>query len=156
LCEYGIVKFFYEDLPRHGVVLVLPSANDYDVLLADIQRRAEAPVEGSPPPLPEKLRPRVNSEERPTSAILLNRSAKSIAGVHVVWRFETENGQSFRYSRGMISPKNVLLPFNRASESNSKLYTYWQTIFPGSKRYIAESGLLGDNTDVRLPVSDEK
>jgi hypothetical protein len=150
------VNFLYEDLARHGVVLVPPSArDDYDRHLADIQRRANAPVEGFPP-LPESLRPRIIPEERPTSAILLNRSAKSIVGLHVVWRFKTENGWSFGHSRGMLSPKGLLLPFYRQTESTIKLYTYWQTIFPSSKRYLGESGLVGDNTDVRPPGDDEK
>jgi hypothetical protein len=155
LCEYGVVNFLYEDLARHGVVLVPPSAQDYDRHLADIQRRANAPVEGSPP-LPERLRPRVIPEERPTSAILLNRSPKSIVGLHVVWRFETETGRTFRHSRGMLSPKGWLLSFYHQNESITKLNAYWQTIFPGSKRYLGESGLVGDNTDVRPPGDDEK
>jgi hypothetical protein len=30
LCKYGVVTFLYEDLARHGVVLVPLSAQDYD------------------------------------------------------------------------------------------------------------------------------
>jgi hypothetical protein len=149
------VNFLYEDLARHGVVLVPPPAQDYNRHLADIQRRANAPVEGSPP-LPERLRPRILPEDRPTSAILLNRSPKSIVCLHVVWRFETETGRTFHHSRGMLSPKGWLLSFYHQNESITKLYAYWQTIFPGSKRYLGESGLVGDNTDVRPPGDDEK
>jgi hypothetical protein len=111
---------------------------------------------GSSPPLPEGLRPRILPEERPTSAILLNRSAKSIAGLQVVWRFESETGRTFRHSHGILSPKTLLLPFYQQNDSIAKLNNYWQTIFPGSKRYIAESGLVGDNTDVRPPSDDAK
>jgi hypothetical protein len=149
------VDFLCEDLPRHGVVLVPPAAGDYDRLLADIQQRANAPGEGSPP-FPERFRPRISPEERPTSAILLNRNAKPIAGLQVIWQFVTEAGGSFRHSRGMLSVNLLLLPFNRQSESLTKLYTYWYTIFPGSKRYLGESGMVGDNTDVRPPAEDEK
>jgi hypothetical protein len=153
-CEYGVVDFLCEDLPRHGVVLVPPTAEDYDLLLEDIQHRANAPDEGSPP-FPERFRPRIIPEERPTSAILLNQNAKSIAGLQVIWRFVTDAGRSFRHSRGMLSANN-LLPFNQQSESTTKWYTYWQTIFPSSKRYLGESGMMGDNTDVRPPAEDEK
>jgi len=155
LCEYGVVNFACEDLPRHGVVLVPPSAPEYDTLFAEIQRRANVPQDGSPP-FPERIRPRIVPDDRPTSAILLNGSLKSIVGLQAVWRFETETGRTFRHSRGMLSPKNILLPFHRRDESAMKLANYWQTIFPGSKRYIGESGLVGDNTDVRPPADDEK
>jgi hypothetical protein len=137
------------------VVLVPPSAQEYEILLMNIQHRANAPLDGSPP-FPEGFRPRIIPEERPTSAILLNRNPKSIVGLQVVWRFETDTGRTFRRSQGMLSPKNLLLPFHHQDESATKLYTYWQTIFSGSKRYIGESGLVGDNTDVRPPADDEK
>jgi hypothetical protein len=137
------------------VVLVPPSAQEYEMLLTDIQHRAEAPLDGSPP-FPEGFRPRIIPEERPTSAILLNRNPKSIAALQVVWRFETETGRTFRHSQGMLSPKTLLLPFHRQDESATKLYAYWHTIFSGSKRYIGKSGLVGDNTDVRPPAEEEK
>jgi hypothetical protein len=137
------------------VVLVPPSAEDYDRHLADIQRRANASVEGSPP-LPERLRPRIIPEKRPASAILLNRSAKSIVGLRVVWRFETETGRKFRHSHGMLSPKTLLPPFYQPNESIARFINYWQISFPGSKRYLAESGLVGDNTDVLPSGDDEK
>jgi len=149
------VNFLCEDLPQHGLLLVPPSSEDYDRLLADIQRRVDGPVEGSPP-YPEQLRPRVAPEDRSTSAILLNRSPKVIAGLQVVWRFETTTGRSFRHSRGMLSPRGVMLTFEGRTQSSLKLLTYWHTIFPGSKRYLGESGMVGDNTDVRLPAEDEK
>jgi len=42
LCEYGAADFVREDLPRHGLLLVPPSSQDYDRLLADIQGVTEA------------------------------------------------------------------------------------------------------------------
>jgi hypothetical protein len=150
-----LVKVLYEDLPRHGLALVPPSSAEYDDLLTDIARRVNAPPEGSPP-IPERFRPRIDPAERPLSAILLNRSAKAIAGLQMVWRFETETGRTFDHSQGMLFARTLLLPFYCQSEAQTKLYTYWQTIFPGSKRYVAESGLVGDNTDVRPPADEEK
>jgi hypothetical protein len=143
------VNFLCEDLPKHGLVLVPPASEDYDSLLSDIQRRLADPIDGSPP-FPERLRPRIPPEDRPISAILLNRSSKTIAALQVVWRFETETGRSYRHSQGMLSPRGLLLRFGRSDDAQFKLYGYWHTVLHGSKRY------LGDNTDVRPPAPDEK
>ena len=56
----------------------------------------------------------------------------------------------------MLSPKPVLLPFEQRDRSAMKVYIYWNTILPGSKRYLGESGMVGDNTDVRPPADDER
>ena len=112
-------------------------------------------MDGSPP-FPEQVRPRIAPEERPTSAILLNRSSKAIAALQVVWRFETQTGRSYRHSQGMLSPQGLLLRFARSDDAQFKLYAYWHTILPGSKRYLGESGMVGDNSDVRPPAPDEK
>jgi hypothetical protein len=149
------VNFVCEDLPKHGLVLVPPASKDYDPLLSDIQRRLADPIDGSPP-FPEKVRPRISPEDRPTSAILLNRSSKTIAALQIVWRFETQTGRSYRHAKGMLSPHGLLLRFGRSDEAQLKLYSYWWTILAGSKRYLGESGMVGDNTDVRPPAPDEK
>jgi hypothetical protein len=52
------MEFYCEDLPLHGVVLIPPSSPDYDSLLADIQRRIDHPVAGSPP-IPESMQARI-------------------------------------------------------------------------------------------------
>lgn len=137
------------------MVLVPPGSAEYDPLLADIQHRIQQPTDGAPP-IPEKFRPSISDEERPTSAILLNESAKAIAGMLAVWRFETATGRSYSHSREMLSVHSLLLPFGRLDESWLKISGYWQTILPGSKRYLSESGLVGDNSDVRPPAADEK
>ena len=49
----------------------------------------------------------------------------------------------------------MLLPFG-VPENVLRMWGYWKTILPGSKRYLGESGMVGDNTDVRLPSPDEK
>lgn len=148
------MEFFCEGLPQFGLVLLPPSSAAYNSSLADIQQRLKQPVDGSPP-IPEQLRPRISEQDRPTSAILLNQSQKAIAGLQAAWLFETATGRSYRHSRGMLSPQNLLLPFGIPEES-LKLYRYWHTILPGSKRYLSESGMAGDNTDVRLPEPEEK
>jgi hypothetical protein len=145
------VDFSCEDLPQHGLVLVPPSSGAYEEFLADIQRRVNEPVDGSPP-YPERLRPRIVAEDPPTSAILLNLSGKTIVGLHVVWRFEAQGGHRYHHSIGMLSPQFLRVP--RQHEAH-KLHDYWHTIFPGSKRYVGRSGMIGDNTDVRLPADDE-
>ena len=149
------MEFICEGLPQYGLVLVQPSSLDYAPLLADIERRLDQPADGAPP-IPEKFRPRISEPDRSTSAILLNKSPKTIAAMQAVWRFETVSGGSYRHSRGMLSPKSLLLRFGRSEESLLKLYGYWHTILPGSKRYLTESGMVGDNTDVRPPTPDEE
>jgi hypothetical protein len=143
------MDFLCEDLPQHGVLLVAPTSVEYDSLLADIQRRQEHPVD-DPPPMWKQLLPRVLEQDRATSAILLNRNSKAIAGVQAVWTFETASGRSYRHSTGMLQPQ-LLLGQGQLSEH----LTYWQTILPGSKRYVSESGMVGDNTDVRPPSREE-
>ena len=151
----AFMEFLCKGAPEHGVLLVAVSSPDYDTLLGEIVRREANSTEGSPP-FPEKFRPHIDPEDRPTSAILLNRSTKAIVGLHAVWQFETESGRNFHHSRGMLSPRTLLLPFGLPNNLNLKVYEYWNTIFPGSRRYIAESGLVGDNRDVRPPTDDEK
>jgi hypothetical protein len=148
------MEFHCEDLPQFGVVLVPPSSPEYDRLLADIQRRINHPVEGSPP-LPESIRPRIVEEDRETSAILLNRSQHGIAAIQQVWNFQEANGRTYTSSIGGGSNPSVLLPFG-LSEKILKLYGYWQMILPGSKRYLCRNGAaVGDNSDVRPPGPDE-
>ena len=149
------MTFLWEDLPKHGLVLVPPESGDYDRLLSDIQRRLAESVDGSPT-LPERMRAIIFPEDRPTSAILLNGSAKAIAAMQVVWRFETETGRSYHHYVGMLSAQSLLLRFGRPDDANLKLYGYWHTILPGSKRYLTKSGMVGDNSDVRPPAEDEK
>jgi len=148
------VEFLCEDLPQHGLVLVPPSSPDYAPLLADIRQRLDNPADGAPP-IPPQYRPRISEEDHPTSAILLNKSAKTIAALQVFWRFETEAGRSYRHSHGMLSVQ-TLLRYGGSAPSFSPIMGYWHTIFPGSKRYLAESGMVGDNTDVRPPAPEEK
>jgi hypothetical protein len=107
------------------------------------------------PPFPDRFRPRISEQDRSSSAILLNRNPKPVAALQAVWRFTTVNGRSYRHVSGQLSTQPLLLPFGRR-ERDITLAGYWQTILPGSKRYLSEGGMTGDNTDVRLPVPDEK
>src|SRR5580658_3727043 len=74
--------------------------------------------------------------------------------MELVWRYEEAGGRIYTRSYAMPSARRVLLPFG-ASPSSLKLQTYWSTILPGSKRYVGENEMAGDNTDVRLPADDE-
>jgi hypothetical protein len=147
------MEFFCEDLWQHGVLLVAPSSPNYLSLLADIQRRFDRPGDGSPP-IPERFLPRV-SEEDLTSAILVNNNQRAIAALWAVWQFETAMGRLYRHSRGMLSAQPLLLPFG-AREEHLRILRYWNSILPGSKRYLNEEGMVGDNRDVRPPQADEK
>lgn len=148
------MEFHCEDLPQYGVVLVPPTAAEYDSLVADIQRRLDHPVEGSPP-LPESMRRRISEQDRETSAILLNRSRSGIAAIQQVWTLREESGRTYTSSIGGGTNPSVLLPFG-IPEKFLKLYGYWHVILPGSKRYLSTRGeQLGDNSDVRPPGSEE-
>jgi hypothetical protein len=148
------VEFLCEDLPQYGLVLIPPSSPDYEPLLDGIQRQMDHRTDGAPP-IPEEFRPWISEQDRSTSAILFNHSPKTVVALQTVWRFETVTGRTYRHSRGMLSTQDLLLPFGR-SEDSMRLSGYWNTIFPGSKRYLSESGMAGDNSDVRLPAPDEK
>lgn len=148
------MDFRCEDLPQHGLRLVAPSSPHYAPALAYLRRHLDQPVNGAPP-IPEHFRTRISEEDSSTSAILLNQNKKTIAALQVVWRFETVTGHTPRHSRQMLSPQVLLLPFGNP-ESSLKLLKYWHTILPGSKRYLSQSGMVGDNTDVRPPAPEEK
>ena len=91
------MEFLCEDLRPFGVELIPPSAPEYDALLADIRWRVDDPVEGSPPLL-ERIRGRINDEDRETSSILVNRSPFGIAAIQQQCRLtgivEKESGQN--------------------------------------------------------------
>jgi hypothetical protein len=64
------MEFLCEDLRQFGVELIPPSAPEYDALRADIRWRFDDPVEGSPP-IPDRMRGRIDDADRETSAILV-------------------------------------------------------------------------------------
>jgi hypothetical protein len=149
------MEFLCEDLRQFGVVLIPPSAPEYDALLADIRWRVDDPVEGSPPLL-ERIRGRINDADRETSAILVNRSPFGIAAIQQIWSFRESDGRTYTHSTGPgANNPSILLPYGMP-EKALKLHGYWHVILPGSKRYLSRSGtLLGDNSDVRPPAADE-
>ena len=130
------MTFRCEDLRDFGVVLVPPSSPDYEPLFADIQRRVDRPL-----------------EKRETSAILLNDSEKSIAAIDAVWRYEDIAGRTFNGAQ-KTTGDSLLLPFSIPAQ-HMKIMVYRTAILPGSRRYLGEQGIAGDNTDVRGPESDE-
>ena len=148
------MEFHCGDFPQHGVVLVSPTSPEYDLLVADIQRRIDHPADGSPP-LPESMRDRISEQDRETSAILLNRSPNGIAAIQPVWSLQETNGRTYTTSFGGGSNSSVLLPFG-ISEEGLKHFRYWRVILPGSRRYLNAHGeQAGDNSDVRPPAPDE-
>jgi hypothetical protein len=148
-----MTDFRCEDFPGHGVILVPPTSPEYDSLVADIRSRAEHRVAGSPP-TPDAMRPQIRDEDRETSVILVNRSAKGIAAIQQLWTFEDENGRRSTSAIGGAANPSVLLPFG-IPERFRKLYGYWHVILPGSKRYLTADGeQVGGNCDVRPPEPD--
>jgi hypothetical protein len=149
------MEFLCEDLRQFGVELIPPSAPEYDALLADIRWRVDDPVEGSPP-IPKRMRVRIDDADRETSAILVNRSEKGIAAIQQVWGFRESGGRAYTGSIGPgANNPSILHPYG-LSEKSLKLRGYWDVILPGSKRYLSRNGqLLGDNSDVRPPAADE-
>jgi hypothetical protein len=147
------VKFVCEGLPQNGLFLIPPSAPEFAPLLAAIQHRLDRPGDGSPP-IPEAFFPRISDEDL-TSAILVNSSQKTIAALRAVWQFKTAAGRAYAHSVGFLSPRPLLLPFGTDGSALS-IASYWNTIMPGSRRYLSEAGMIGDNRDVRSPRSDEE
>jgi hypothetical protein len=149
------MEFLCEDLRQFGVVLIPPSAPDYDARLADIRWRVDDPIEGSPP-IPERMRGRIDDEDRETSAILVNRSPFGIAAIQQVWSFRESGGHTYTHSIGPgANNPSILLPYG-IPERDLKRRGYWDVILPGSKRYLSRNGrMLGDNSDVRPPAGDE-
>lgn len=135
-----------EDLARYGVVLVPPSTAEYFELLADVEHRLQTRPEGAPP-LKDGAISRISEHDTSGSAILLNKADVAIASIAYIWS-----------DTGTFMPgtnPSVLLPFGLDDRSR-KVQSFWNTIFPGSKRLMTCDGsLFGDNTDVRSPAADE-
>jgi hypothetical protein len=130
------------DLADHGIVLVAPHAPEYQDFLDDIEQRHQA-------------RPTENFTTANGSAILLNRANLSIIAIAYTWAFQNRHGRTiFRHVLPGRSP-SILLPFG-LDDRVRKIRTFWNTIFPGSKRLMtSEGGWYGDNTDVRQPEDGE-
>lgn len=130
------MTFQCEDLRDFGLVLVPQSSPEYEAPFADIQRRVDHPL-----------------EKRETSAILVNQSDKSVAAIDAVWRYEDLAGRTFDGAR-LNTGHSLLLAFSVPAE-HMKIMFYRMAILHGSRRYLGEHGIAGDNTDVREPEPDE-
>jgi hypothetical protein len=151
-------NFVCEDLAGQGLVLIPPSSPEYGPMLADIRRRMDNPAEGGPPKALVAWMggPEFSEEERAASAILINRANKPVAGLQVIWRFDNAQGPAFHHSSTLLECRQVLLPFAATPPKLQGIAVYWNTILPGSKRYLSDGKMTGDNTDVRPPAEDEK
>lgn len=137
-----------EDLARYGAVLIPPPAAEYFELLADIERRLHNRPVGAPPV-------EVDAIDTAGSAILLNRSDVAIASMAYIWSFPGRAGRIFPHRCLPGTNPSVLLPFG-LDHRGRKFGSFWNTIFPTSKRLLTCHGLLlGDNTDVRQAEADE-
>jgi len=140
------MAFVCEDLARYGVVLIPPSTTEYFELQADIERRLQTRPEGWPP-VEEGAISRISDRDTSGSAILLNQADVAIAAIAYVWA-----------GTGTFLPgtnPSVLLPFGLDDRSR-KVQSFWNTIFPGSKRLLTCDGSwFADNSNVRPPAADE-
>ena len=147
-------KILYEDQPAAGLVLVPPSAPEYDALLEDIRTRNLQMAERYPGPFGETTAKAIAPEQRATSAILLNKRSKTLALAQILWRCVRIEGPPFNESIGWIGQRRLLLHFGELTPIQ-KIFGYWFTVLPGSKRYLAKNLIVGDNSDVRPPNADE-
>lgn len=142
-----------EDLAKHGVVLIPPSRPEYFESLADIERRLQSRPKGSPPLGENDLS--IISEHDDKSAILLNRASVPIVSLALIWWFPGINGHVVPHRIVPGTNPSELLPFTIHDRYN-KFQSYWNTIFPGSKRLMRPDGSkFGDNSDVRPAEADE-
>jgi hypothetical protein len=147
------VALVCEDLAPYGVVLIPPASQAYFELLADIERRLQARPKGSPPIGNDALS-RISEHDTAGSAILVNKAPVAIASMAYTWTFRDQNGRTRTSSYSPGTNPSVLLPFLQ-NDRVKKFDSFWNTIFPGSKRLMTADGSYGDNTDVRAPAADE-
>lgn len=121
----------------------------------EIRRQARHSESTYPGALHGRTADTIVPEQRDQSVILLNQSERAIALLQVLWQYTLADGRSYLDSIAWVGNKILLLLFH-LSEGQKKVFEYWHSIFPDSKRYLAPGGVVvGDNTDVRLPTGDE-
>jgi hypothetical protein len=150
------MEFFCEDLRDAGIVLVPPSSPEYGPLLTNLEQRSSCPPLSALPSASSELMAPLNRQD-PTAAVLLNQSGKAIAAWTLVWRYEEFQGRKYSssYTMGSRQVPSLLLPFGM-QEAQRKSASYWEVILPGSARYVSGGDMFGDNTDVRLPTTEER
>jgi hypothetical protein len=92
----------------------------------------------------------------PIGATLINQSDKPIVAWSLQYRTEDESGRAGGANIIMSgnSIPSLLFPYGLTQELRKQLI-YQNAILPGSRRYIEDGELIGDNTDVRPPQPDE-
>ena len=137
----------YEDVPHARLILIPPSSPEYAALLADIRTRCSHSAGAID----------AFSREHDTPAVFLNRNAKAIALLQVLWRHELPDGRPFVAACAWGGGEALLFPIGLTPPARAAL-GYGSSIFSGSKRYLTTVGgskMLGDNTDVRPPGEHE-
>jgi hypothetical protein len=92
----------------------------------------------------------------PIGATLINQGDKPIVAWSLQYRTEDESGRAGGANITMSgnSVPSLRFPFGLTPELRKQLI-YQNAILPGSRRYIEDGELIGDNTDVRPPQPDE-
>jgi hypothetical protein len=124
------VEFHCEDLAGVGVVLLPPSSPQFNDLLAAMKLVAER-------------------EE--VSAILINRSGKSIAAKAWIWHYQETSGRKhFGAFSSASGRRSLLLPFG-LTDQQREFESHFNVVAPGSKRYLAPHWVYRDNSFVLTP-----
>ena len=151
------MEFRCEDLASQGLVLIPPSEPAYPALLADIEERMERARADNPPPSRCLGFVAIDAEERATSAILWNQSTKPVSAMTLIWDYQDNNGRQRHsiFTFGVGAFPSLLLPFGM-TETMRQRDSYWKVILPGSKRYLGNGSVVGDNSDVLPPTPSQR
>jgi hypothetical protein len=150
------MKFRCRGLVDAGVELIPPDSPLFPHMLGEIRRHLDSPPRGSPPPLPgHDMTPSPDGED-PVGTILWNRSGKPLCAWTLIWTYRDASGHESRSSHvmGVGTVPSSLLPFG-LTDDKRKFVAYWNTILPGSMRYLSGERVFGSNADVRAPSPEE-
>ena len=98
-----------------------------------------------------QYRPTIADSDRATSAILINRSKKAIAGLKVVWRYETVSGHSYRHGFVEDVAEAVVLAVTQARDAG-RIYNVGEAETPTWAERIAEIGRVAGWKGRIVPV----
>ena len=123
----------YRDLAAFGLPLVTPAQPEFASLVDDIQSRP-GPF-GSWP-----------IDDLSNAAVLLNETGSAILSISYSWRYTTARGGAHSSHCSNLGSSSIQLDvLSGRSEVVQDIGTF---ILPGSKRFITERGMFGNNLDV--------